>query len=494
MGRLTPQKYTYVISASGQPLMPTTRQGHVRRLLNAGKARITSHVPYTIQLKYDTDSITQPMHGGLRPGRDNISASVITNNGEEVFRCHLTTRNREIAKLMAERRQHRQASRRGERLVRKRLGQRYGTTFNGFMERILPGCEKPVKVKDIINTEARFNNRTRPAGWVTPTVRQLIQTHMSLIRKVCKLLPITDWSVQVDKHSFMILDNGMVWGSDFCNGRMKGYKSVKDYVRARQGGKCIICGKPIEHFHHVIPRHLDGSDLPENIVGLCKTCHEGIHTDKIQTALKGKFKKYASLSALNQAMPFILKEMVSVYGKDGISAVSHTDVTAHMADNSIDRSTAIASMGSGIVVTDPSAHCFELRQFRRHDRQLIKSQRERTYKLDGVTVAKNRTPRFEQPKDMPALSTWYENEVFAKGKALADTVLSRITVTKSKRYYNNPHRLMPGARFMYQGKSYILSGSLSNSSYYRAYGDTRTNYPAGKSSLLRHNTGIVFIS
>lgn len=413
MGMLTSQKYIYVISASGQPLMPTTRQGHVRWLLNAGKARITSHVPYTIQLKYDTDSITQLMHGGLRPGRDNISASVITDDGREVFKCHLTTRNCEIVKLMAERKQHRQASRRGERLARKRLGRRYGTTFTGFMERILPGCEKPVKVKDIINTEARFNNRTRPDGWVTPTVRQLIQTHMSLIRKVCKLLPVTDWSVQVDKYSFMVLDNGMIWGSDFCNGRMKGYKSVKDYVRARQGGKCIICGKPIEHFHHVVPRYLGGSDLLENIAGLCKTCHEDIHTDKIQTALKGKFKKYAGLSALNQAMPFILKEMVSVYGKDNISTVSYTDVTAHMANNHIDRSIAIASVGSGNAVTGSFAHCFELKQFRRHDRQLIKSQRERTYKLDGVTVAKNRTPRFEQPKDMPALSVWYKNEVFA---------------------------------------------------------------------------------
>lgn len=275
---------------------------------------------------------------------------------------------------------------------------------------------------------------------------------------------------------------------------MKGYKSVKDYVRARQGGKCIICGKPIEHFHHVVPRHMGGSDLPENIAGLCKPCHESIHTDKIQTALKGRFKKYAALSALNQAMPFILKELVSVFGKDNINVIPYADVTAYLVDNSIDRSTAIASIGSGTAVTEPSAHCFELKQFRRHDRQLIKSQRERTYKLDGVTVAKNRTPRFEQPKDIPALSVWYESEFFVKGKALADTELSRLMVTRSKRYYNNPHRLMPGAKFIYQGKSYILSDSLSNGSYYRTYGDPRTNYPAGKVSLLRHNTGVIFIS
>lgn len=41
MSRPTSDKYVYVLPASGQPLMPTIRQEHVRRLLNADKARIT---------------------------------------------------------------------------------------------------------------------------------------------------------------------------------------------------------------------------------------------------------------------------------------------------------------------------------------------------------------------------------------------------------------------------------------------------------------------
>lgn len=40
----------YVISASGKPLMPTTRCGHIRGLLNAGKARVVEREPFTIQL------------------------------------------------------------------------------------------------------------------------------------------------------------------------------------------------------------------------------------------------------------------------------------------------------------------------------------------------------------------------------------------------------------------------------------------------------------
>ena len=54
------QNYIYVQSASGKPLMPTTRTGHVRRLLNAGK---------TLQIEvYDDKLVVLPVTGG--EGRD----------------------------------------------------------------------------------------------------------------------------------------------------------------------------------------------------------------------------------------------------------------------------------------------------------------------------------------------------------------------------------------------------------------------------------------
>ena len=46
--------------------MPTTRTGHVRRLLNAGKARIVCHVPFVIRLTYETPEEVQPLFGGKR--------------------------------------------------------------------------------------------------------------------------------------------------------------------------------------------------------------------------------------------------------------------------------------------------------------------------------------------------------------------------------------------------------------------------------------------
>lgn len=312
-------QYTYVLSASGRPLMPTTRSGHVRRLLGSGRARIASHVPFTIQLKYETPDQLQPLFGGTDPGRTNIGEAVVREDGTCVYRAHLLSRNREIPKLMAERKAHRQASRRGERLARKRLAKRLGTTMKHLLKRKLPGYGNGyVTVKDIINTESKINNRRRADGWITPTVKQLIQTHISMIRRICRILPVTYWSLEINKFAFMRMEDGTCYGADFQNGRMKGYTSVKDYVYVRQSGKCYFCGNPIEPYHHMLPRHMGGSNLPENIIGVCRQCHEDIHTGKLKPDVHGILKKYGALSVLNQTVPFILKELTCMFGMDHI--------------------------------------------------------------------------------------------------------------------------------------------------------------------------------
>ena len=503
MSRLTSDKYIYVLSASGQPLMPTTRQGHVRRLLNAGKARITSHVPFVIQLEYDPGDGTQLLHGGTDPGRTNIGEAVLNNKGEVVFKAHVTTRNKDIPKLMSDRRQHRQASRRGERLARKRLAKQLGTTFKGLMERILPGCDRPVKLKDIINTEARFNNRKRPAGWLTPTAAQLVRTHLNMVRKICSILPVTDWTLEINKFAFMKLDDGSVRGIDFQNGRLKNYDSVKDYIYAMQNGRCACCGRPIEHFHHIVPRSKGGSDVPENIVGLCKDCHDKIHKGDKDTRARldkaGLKKKYNALSVLNQAIPYILDGLTDMFGSENVHGCYGFQTQGYRSTHDIGKdhpedAVCIAAIGCGLNTVTDGLTAYEVQQFRRHDRQIVKAQRERTYKLDGVTVAKNRTPRFEQPKDMPALSVWYRNEVFAKGKTAADAELSRLTVTKSKRYYNDPHRLLPGARFMYQGKVYILYGNSNGGKRFMNKDIPPKGYVSRSAcKVLKHNSGLVYI-
>lgn len=501
MSVLTEDKYIYVLSASGKPLMPTTRQGHVRRLLNAGKARIACHVPFVIQLKYDPGNGTQPLHGGTDPGRTNIGEAVLDDRGEVVFKAHVTTRNKDIPDLMSHRKDHRNASRRGERLARKRLGKRYGTTFDGMMERILPGCNKPVKVKDIINTEARFNNRKRPAGWLTPSATQLVRTHLNMVKKICSILPVTDWTLEINRFAFMKMDDGTVKGIDFQNGRLKNYDSVKDYIYAMQNGRCACCGRPIEHYHHIVPRSEGGSDVPENIVGLCKDCHERLHKGNESVKAKldkaGLKKKYGALSVLNQAIPYILDGLTDMFGAEDVHGCYGFQTQEYRMSHDIGKdhpedAVCIAALGCGLdQVTDvTTAH--EVQQFRRHDRKIIKAQRERTYKLDGKTVAKNRRPRIEQPKDTPALSVWYEERVRAVGKAQADNELSRLSVKRSTRSYNDLKRRLPGTEVLYKGKRYIVKGK--HNARYTLIGVKGDGIPVSQLTFLKRDQGLVYLN
>ena len=113
--------YVYVLDTSGKPLMPTTRYGNVRRMLRDGLAKVKYSIPFTIQLLYEPETKeTQRLLYGNDPGRTNIGAAVVRENGVCVYQAHCTTRNKEIPGLMRDRAGHRRASRNGERKKRLR--------------------------------------------------------------------------------------------------------------------------------------------------------------------------------------------------------------------------------------------------------------------------------------------------------------------------------------------------------------------------------------
>ena len=91
------------------------------------------------------------------------------------------------------------------------------------------------------------------------------------------------------------------------------------------------------------------------------------------------------------------------------------------------------------------------------------------------------------------MEDWYNKQIALHGKREAECMLSRLTVKKSKRHYNDPIRILPGAVFIYNGKCHVLSGRLSNGKYFRAVGDSKTNYPVGKCMIVKQNEGLVFV-
>ena len=154
---------TYVINKEGKPLMPTTRSGRVRHLLNRKQARVVGTNPFTIQLLYEVGNYTQDIILGIDPGRTNIGVTAVKEDGTSLFSAEFATRNKEIPKLMANRKSYRIQHRKHRREKRQRRAIKADHQLkNKEISRILPQCSKPIICKNIKNKEARFCNRKRP--------------------------------------------------------------------------------------------------------------------------------------------------------------------------------------------------------------------------------------------------------------------------------------------------------------------------------------------
>lgn len=115
---------------------------------------------------------------------------------------------------------------------------------------------------------------------------------------------------------------------------------------------------------------------------LCVDCHDKLHKNEVKLPAEGEKKRYAGTSVLNQAVPFILKELEKLFpsvdtctGRETAAVRELLSAEKAHADDAV----CIAAYGAPVSGVADRAHTFEVRQFRRHDRALIRSQRERAY-------------------------------------------------------------------------------------------------------------------
>ena len=234
----------YVLNQNGQPLMPTENHAKVRVLLKQGRAKVVNKCPFTIQLLYSSTNYTQKVTLGVDSGSKHIGLSATTKD-KVLFESDVELRN-DIVDLLSSRRELRR-SRRNRKL-------RY---------------RKP-----------RFNNRRRSDGWLAPSVKQKVDTHITMIAKVHKILPISNIVVEVASFDIQRIKEPITNGVDYQQGEQLGFWNVREYVLFRDGHKCQCChGKSkdkILNVHHIESRKT-GGDAPNNLITLCETCHIGYH-------------------------------------------------------------------------------------------------------------------------------------------------------------------------------------------------------------------------
>ena len=263
----------YVLKQNGQPFMPTERFGKVRRLLKEGKAKVVRREPFTIRLLYEPETdVVQECYCGVDTGSKHVGVAVVGN--DMVLYQSQTELRTDIKKKMDRRRAFRQNKRFRKTRYRK----------------------------------CRFLNRRNSIkeGRLPPSVKHKVQAHIDEIEFCKKILPVLEENIILEVSQFdtalmknpsLINEKVRHWG--YQQGFNYGYSSRRSAILHRDNYTCQCCGKKNCRLevHHIKFKSNGGTDDEENLITLCKECHDGVHTGTVvlnKKPKKNKNLKYAT--------------------------------------------------------------------------------------------------------------------------------------------------------------------------------------------------------
>lgn len=283
--------FVYVISKDGQPLMPTSRFGKVRRLLRDKKAKVIRSCPFTIKLLYEPESlIVQEIVLGQDTGSRHIGTACVAND-KALYQSAVALRD-DIKKKMDRRR----SARRNRR------------------------CRKTRYRKPRFLNRANSNKKDR----LPPSVRSKVQSHIDEIEFCKKILPVSKIVLEVSqfdthlmKNPSLIFEKVKHWG--YQKGFDYEYSSRREAVLHRDNYTCQCCGKKHTRLevHHIVFRSMGGTDDEKNLITLCEKCHKAVHDGILVLTKKPKKLnlKYATqMSIIRSQLLKIYPDAIETFG------------------------------------------------------------------------------------------------------------------------------------------------------------------------------------
>ena len=250
--RITPA-YVSVLDKHGEPLMPC-HPARARQLLHEGRAVVAHASPFVIRLKDRTvcDSVVEGVQVGIDPGSEHAGLSVFgfgATTGDArrgLFSVQIDHRGRQISKSLT----GRAALRRGRRS------------------------------RNLRYRAPRFLNRSKPKGWLAPSLRHRVEGVMSWVSKIRRWFPVTGFHQELVRFDMQQLETPEISGVEYQQGTLAGFE-VREYLLAKWGRKCVYCdasgvgptGVPL-NIDHIHPRANGGSDRVSNLTLACIRCNQ----------------------------------------------------------------------------------------------------------------------------------------------------------------------------------------------------------------------------
>jgi 5-methylcytosine-specific restriction endonuclease McrA len=301
-----------VIDATGRPLLPT-HPARARQLLTQGKATLVQRVPFAIRLNRMIEGPVRQLCIGIDDGATAVGLAVVDSALHEVVLAGEIRLRQDVPRKMEQRKNYRRARR--SRNTRHR--------------------------------QPRFR-RSKPQGWLAPTIRQKKDSVVRVVADLCRLLPIAEAVIEQGQFDTAALVAGHpLVGVEYQIPRYSG-RDFRAKVLWRDGYQCQHCGSQAHlQAHHIQPRAEGGSDTPDNGITLCATCHADLHDGRWQLDIQprqfhypahlqvGKHYLVAHIAGLGLAVRTCVGWMTSYWRNELGIAKSHANDAAAMVCRSV---------------------------------------------------------------------------------------------------------------------------------------------------------------
>jgi 5-methylcytosine-specific restriction endonuclease McrA len=242
----------FVLDTHKRPLNPV-HPGRARMLLKQGKAAVFRRFPFTIILKEEVKGEVEPLRLKIDPGSKTTGMALVeAGTGEVVWAGEIEHRGLQIKSALESRRQ----LRRGRRSRKTRYRQ------------------------------PRFDNRTRPEGWLPPSLMSRVYNIQAWVRRLSTFAPVSAFSLELVRFDTQKLENPDISGIEYPQGTLQGYE-VREYLLEKWGRQCAYCGVEgvplqVEHIH---PRVKHGSNRISNLTLACEGCNQAKGKQDVQVVL-----------------------------------------------------------------------------------------------------------------------------------------------------------------------------------------------------------------
>jgi hypothetical protein len=164
--------------------------------------------------------------------------------------------------------------------------------------------------------QPRFANRTRPNGWLPPSLMSRIGNVETWVGRLLNYAPITGIAAETMRFDMQLLENPDISGVEYQQGELEGYE-VRQYLLQKWNYQCAYCGSsdvPLEE-EHIIPKSRGGSNRVSNLTIACKQCNleKGNQTaaefgfPEIQARAKRPLRDAAAVNSTRYAIGTMLK-------------------------------------------------------------------------------------------------------------------------------------------------------------------------------------------